>query len=238
MAKTMRTGIGAVVGAAILAFGLGSVPGQAQVDQPRTAAADEAAGVDQVVLAARIADWGRRNDDAPALIVAARILAQTPMRDTRALVGDGAEGGTPSTRDVEPALLSVPGLLDEAEDLSRGDARTLEDIAAARAAAMRGVVDSPFGRGPIVTTKEVQARQTYWFQVNARVGELLRVAVIGDGDTDIDLSIRDAQGRAICQDGQSDHFPVCTVRPAGEGPLRIDIVNRGSVWTKVQIVSN
>jgi hypothetical protein len=35
-----------------------------------------------------------------------------------------------------------------------------------------------------------------------------------------------------------DHYPVCTiVRPRG-GPLRIEVVNRGSVWSRVQILTN
>ena len=54
----------------------------------------------------------------------------------------------------------------------------------------------------------------------------------------IDLTIRDEGGTLVCQDGRGDHYPVCTVvRPQG-GKMRIDIVNRGQVWTKVQILSN
>ena len=50
--------------------------------------------------------------------------------------------------------------------------------------------------------------------------------------------IRDARGGLVCEDGFGDHYPVCTLSPREGGRMRIDIVNRGAVWTKVQILSN
>ncbi|MDP3400875.1 MAG: hypothetical protein Q8R97_07120, partial [Brevundimonas sp.] len=72
----------------------------------------------------------------------------------------------------------------------------------------------------------------------ARGGEILRIAAIGDGDTNIDLVIRDAEGRLLCQDGFGDHYPVCTLMPRVAGKVRVSVVNRGEIWTKVQILSN
>jgi len=42
----------------------------------------------------------------------------------------------------------------------------------------------------------------------------------------------------VCRDGFGDHYPVCTVAPRAGGRMRVDIVNRGDVWTKVQVLSN
>ena len=86
--------------------------------------------------------------------------------------------------------------------------------------------------------REIKARETYWFEVEAKGGEVLRVAAIGDGDTDIDMTVHDDHGALVCQDGFGDHYPVCTVSRRQPGKMRIDIVNRGAVWTKVQILSN
>lgn len=183
----------------------------------------EAAGVSQVVMAAELAAWGRRNDDPGALIMAARVLAEAPMR--------AAEGS-------EPGFLTPGRLLDEAEVMSEGHPAWLDAIEQVREGGVRGVRSSPFGEGPIFTVKDIQARETYWFEVEARAGEMLRIAAIGDGDTDIDLVIRDARGGLVCEDGFGDHYPVCTVSPRAGGRMRIDIVNRGAVWTKVQILSN
>lgn len=102
----------------------------------------------------------------------------------------------------------------------------------------KGVRSSTFGPGPIVIVRRVRARETFSFQVDARPDEVLRVAAIGDGDTNIDLVLRDRDGAVLCSDSSMDHYPVCTlVRPRG-GPVRIEVVNRGSVWSRVQILTN
>jgi hypothetical protein len=90
----------------------------------------------------------------------------------------------------------------------------------------------------VLTVKSLRARESWAFDVEARGGEILRVAAIGDGDTNIDLTVRDAHGAVVCRDGFGDHYPVCTVSPRTGGQMQVDIVNRGDVWTKVQVLSN
>lgn len=209
-----RTAIAA--GALIAALATGAVAQDSGPVPP------EALGVSQAVTAAELAAWGRARRDPGALVLAARMLAEVPVRQ--------GEGDAP--------FLTPEALLDEAAALTEGQPAWQDAIGRVRAAGVRGVQSSPFGQGPIFTVKEIRARETYWFEVDARGGEVLRVAAIGDGDTDIDLSIRDARGALVCQDGFGDHYPVCTVSARQSGRMRVDIVNRGDVWTKVQILSN
>jgi hypothetical protein len=185
----------------------------------------EADGVRQMVTAAEVAAWGRRNSDPGALIMAARLLAEVPVRP-------GADSDNGLTLSLTPGAL-----LDEAAALAAGRQGVLDAIERLRAGT-RGVQSSPFGRGPIYLVRQIRARETYGFDLEARGGEVLRVAAIGDGDTNIDMSVRDADGALLCQDGFGDHYPVCTVARARSGKMRVDIVNRGAVWTKVQILSN
>lgn len=201
----------------------------------------EAKGVAQTVTAAELAAWGRERRDPGALVMAARLLAEVPMRQGQA--GDPGAG-----------FLTPEALMAEARALRPGDeelADALDEIVvtgsrvapgavapAAPSAALRGVADSPFGAGPVSTVKQLRARERWGFDVNARAGEVLRVAAIGDGDTDINLMVLDERGRAVCTDGFGDHYPVCTIAPRSGGKMRIDIVNRGAVWTKVQVLSN
>ena len=84
----------------------------------------------------------------------------------------------------------------------------------------------------------MDARGTYRFEIHARDGEVLRVAAIGDGDTNIDMVVRDGAGRPVCEDRARDHYPVCTVAPASGGRYRVEIVNHGRIWTRVHILSN
>lgn len=187
------------------------------------AASPEADAVTQIVTAAHLADWGRRRGEPGPLIMAARMLAETPLRASQEAAGT--------------AFLTPDALLDEALTLAAGNQGVIDAVARVRNTT-RGVRSSPFGRGPIFMVREIKARETYGFELEARGGEVLRVAAIGDGDTNIDLQVRDSGGALICQDGRGDHYPVCTVVRSQPGKMRIDIVNRGSVWTKVQILSN
>jgi hypothetical protein len=185
----------------------------------------EADGVRQMVTAAEVAAWGRRHQDPGALIMAARLLAEVPVRP-------GPESDASLT-----ASLTSGALLDEAATLAAGNQGALDAIERLRGF-KRGVRSSPFGQGPIYLVRQIRARGSYGFDVEARGGEVLRVAAIGDGDTNIDMSVHDADGALLCQDGFGDHYPVCTVARARPGKMRVDIVNRGTVWTKVQILSN
>ena len=103
---------------------------------------------------------------------------------------------------------------------------------------MAGVRSSPFGAGPVSTVRRLASLESWSFEIDARGAEILRVAAIGDGDTDVDLTVRDAAGRVLCADGLGDHYPVCTLAPEAPARLRVHVVNRGALWTRVQVLTN
>ena len=213
-----RTWIGAGLAISLL-FGCAAMAAAGQDDPASTPAAR---GVTQVLTAAELAAWGRDRNDAGALIMAARLLAEVPVRQA----GD------------EAPFLTAASLLDEAAAMAGDNPGVVDAIDRLRDPLTRGVRSSTFGAGPVLTVKSLQARERWAFDVEARGGEILRVAAIGDGDTNIDLVVRDARGAVVCRDGFGDHYPVCTVSPRAGGQMQIDIVNRGDVWTKVQVLSN
>ncbi len=212
-----------VFAVAVLALGLTAAPAGSQVltPPPPTSPEAEAHAIARIVTAAEVAAWARGRRDPQGLITAARILAEVPTR---------REGGD------EP-FLTPSALLSEAETLAAGD-RVLRDQISRERSPDKGVRASPFGAGPIVVVRRLRARETYGFTVEARRNEVLRVAAIGDGDTNIDLALRDQDGGVICADSSLDHYPVCTVARPRPGPIRIEIVNRGEVWSRVQILTN
>ena len=217
----MKRLFASLIGVAALSAGTGAFAQEPVHVDPTADAAAEARGVAQAVTAAELAQWGREHRDPGALIMAARLLADAPVR---------AGGDAP--------ILTPDALLDEAAGFAQGSQAVLDAVARLKAAGTRGVLSSPFGRGPVFTVKQIEPRETYWFEVQAKGGEVLRVAAIGDGDTNIDLTVRDAAGTLVCRDGFGDHYPVCTTHPRVDGRMRVDIVNRGDVWTRVQILSN
>ena len=217
-----QASIAAALAIAVLATGLTAAPAGSQTRPAPAPNPDlEARAITQMVTAAEVADWARERRDARAMIVAARMLSEIRTR---------RENGD------EP-FLTESGLLDEAETFAGGDRDLLDEISRVRSPD-KGVRASAFGAGPIVVVRRIRARETYAFTVEARRNEVLRVAAIGDGDTNIDLTLRDQNGAVICADGSRDHYPVCTVSRPQVGPIRIEIVNRGEVWSRVQILTN
>lgn len=215
----MKSALKGLAIAAVLTVAAGAA---AFAPDPEAAVTPEARGVAQAVTAAELAAWGRERGDAGALIMAARLLAEVPVRQ-----GEGPE-----------PILTPSRLLDEAAALSAGNQPIIDAIDRLREPLTRGVRSSPFGAGPVFTVKQLQARESWGFEVDARPGEVLRVAAIGDGDTDIDLAIRDHRGATVCRDGFGDHYPVCTVSSRAGGKMRVAISNRGDVWTSIQVLSN
>ncbi|MDP1778139.1 MAG: hypothetical protein Q8K90_05965, partial [Brevundimonas sp.] len=158
-----RTWIGASLAIGLL-FGAGAVATAGQEDIVLTPAAR---GVTQVLTAAELAAWGRDRGDAGALIMAARLLAEVPVRQT----------------DGETSFLTAASLLDEAAAMAGDNPGVVDAIDRLRDPLTRGVRSSMFGAGPVLTVKSLQARERWAFDVEARGGEVLRVAAIGDGDT-------------------------------------------------------
>lgn len=230
----------------------------------------ESRGVARTLVVAHLVDWARANRDPAALLTAARMLAEVPMR-----TGQDGDAGlepvlTPQALRLEAAALGDARLYLDETTVTGSRLRTVQPPAEAVAppppppitapappprpitppaipavpmpisppAPIAGVVASPFGVGPISTVKRLNSRETWSFVVDARGAQLLRVAAIGDGDTNIDLIVRDERGQILCADGFDDHYPSCTIKPPAATRLRVNVVNRGDVWTKVQILSN
>lgn len=234
--------------AAAAVGGWSAAPGAASQDPSAIAETPEARGVGRVLMAAELAAWGRERASPDALRLAATLLDEVPLRVGRA--GDA---------DVEP-VLSAAALRREAAELQA--ARDEVQVSGSRVRPpgrqapaappppppppapppppppAYGVRSSPFGAGPVSTVKRLASRESWSFDVEARGAEILRVAVVGDGDAPVDLVVRDAGGKTLCDQGPGDHFPVCTLAPNAPARLRIGVINRGGLWTRVQVITN
>lgn len=76
------------------------------------------------------------------------------------------------------------------------------------------------------------------YRVVFRGGEIGRVALNGDHDTDLDLYIYDSAGRCVAVD--DDHTDVCLVSwfASATQEYTIRVVNRGSVYNEFDLVTN
>lgn len=195
--------------------------------------------IEQIETAYRVAEWARAHADAQGLVTAATMLAAIETRPPAdSGVIEPPAHPAPRADKLAPPATDVASLLDAAEALSDGDPGLLAAIAARRQEAAKGVAFSSFGNGPIRITREIPARATWRIELTARAGEPLRVIAIGDGDTDVDIEIRDAAGRIACDDRSAGHHASCGLTPAFAGRYTARIVNQGLVWTRATLVSN
>jgi hypothetical protein len=187
--------------------------------------------VAQMQMAYQVADYARRTNDATAMVVAARMLAEVPTR-TAAIKGT-LKGGRASDKQAKPAV-TVASLLAEAEILAHGDPSVLAEIARLRGAAARGQSFQPVPEADV----RIPARSSYSWEGVAHAGQELIIAAIGDGDTDIDLMVYDAKGRLICQDNNIGYYPVCRFTPLWNGRFRVVVLNRGDVYSDTMLRFN
>ena len=89
--------------------------------------------------------------------------------------------------------------------------------------------------GPQATTTRVEAHDSDVFNVRFFGGQLARVSIRGDGDTDLDLIIKDRYGNEVCRaDGLRD-VETCRFEPENTGTYHIEVRNLGNVWNRYRL---
>ncbi len=81
----------------------------------------------------------------------------------------------------------------------------------------------------------VLAHGTDVYRVSLRGGEVTRIVVDGDGDTDLDLFIYDEYGNLMASDEDETDYCVCRVTPRWTGTFTIRIRNYGAVYNQYRI---
>jgi hypothetical protein len=192
-------------------------------------------GLSAIQTANSLAKYGYSNYSASALIGAAEILVSvqtqaldaTPTTETAQTVAAGTKTEKP---EFTPARLIA-----DAKTYAAGDATML-----AWAAKVEGSIDSTRGAvgGPKYGQFSVKARSTDQFTIAFTAGRLAEIALSGDGDTDLDLYVYDANNNPIAS--SEDYSDDCYVSwvPRWTGNFIIKVVNRGNVFNRYVLVTN
>jgi len=198
------------------------------------------ASVQQVETAHALAAWGRENRNAQALLVAARMIGQVEMRDSKPGEGKLAteKGKTASMEGAKDVPVTRDSLLAEAEALGGDDPAVLAQIDAVKSEGSKGVVAHATGSGPIAFGRVVPSYTDWTYELQAAGGRPLRIAAIGDGAADIDMEVSDENGNIVCKDYDGDATPVCAVTPAWTGVFSAKVINKTGAATYVRLISN
>lgn len=184
--------------------------------------------------AAMLSRYGYANGDALSLIQAARIVAREGYRSTTCeKTTEGGKADAQGVRKNGRVNLDVASLLKDARQLAGNDGALLALIDDAAKGGTRGAVG-----GPQYAESNVAAYGTDIYRVKFRGGEIARVVVSGDGDTDLDLYVYDENGNLITNDIDYTDQCVCTFQPRWTGMFVIKIVNRGRVYNHYGLLTN
>lgn len=93
-------------------------------------------------------------------------------------------------------------------------------------------------RGASCGTYRLPARGSHTFRISFYGGETARVALSGDGDTDLDLYVYDPFGNLMDSDDDSSDDCIAEWFPGRTRTFIIRVVNRGSVYNEYRMCTN
>lgn len=179
-------------------------------------------------LALYLAAQARRDRDARAMLVAARLMLTSGTRPARLLDGRlQAETG--------PDPLATAWAR-EAALFAAGDATLRAEAEALQAMRPRGVMGSSLGSGPLRYVQRISANDTVRIAISTQPQTAARVAAIGDGDALIGLGIH-AAGEMICEQVARTTHTLCAWH-ALTNRYEVTLVNRGPLGSDVMLLSN
>lgn len=242
-----------VVGGWLAVTGLAAQTDHADPKQPNMSTekgkdTGGAAAVSLLNQAEELVKYAKENESPVAMLTAVQMLERVKVQDNAERVGakktglqnegekvkEGKKGDTPAP------TLDPEKLLAEARPWATGDPHMLALLDAeavkAKAASAAGTLGST--RGAITHRDRVSARAYDDFVVNFYGGDLARVAVVADGDTDVDLYVYDQNGHEIVRATGPGSNCLVQFVPRWTGPFRVRVVNLGYVYSDYILMTN
>jgi hypothetical protein len=225
-----------ITGMVVCGFAFGAVAEQGKINQAeeKGKVSPEAQAVADLTIAGQLAEYGRRTNNPMAMIAAAQIMKNTPVQDKKQ--EKTAEGTGEETGKKSGVLETADKLLADAQALAKqqgNDAVASLAEKESKITAQRDAVG-----GPVRHVDRVRAGYTDSYTVTFKGGEEAIVAVIGDGDCDLDLYVYDENGNLVGKD--TDGTDRCLVRwtPRWTGKFHIKIENICIVYADYILATN
>lgn len=199
-----------------------------------TETAAETGAVTQAALAQDLFAHAQATRNAIAALAAAQIMLSLDLEDverekeTQEPEGDVAEGD-----DVADAPVDAEAMLAAAEEFAGGDPAVMGLIEDARAEGARGRIG-----GASRTLSRLRAGRTDVFKVPFYGARLAEIAIVGDGDTNLDLLVTDENGNTICLDRTWSDKLYCAFTPRWDGYFFVAVKNQGRVRNSYYILTN
>lgn len=103
-------------------------------------------------------------------------------------------------------------------------------------------LDAQLPRGRIeaaaAATSDLSAGQTDVWQIAFFGESYAEIALLGDGDSNLDLVVTDAEGKLICADLSASDQVFCDFVPARNGFFTISVANTGTAVNSYKLLTN
>jgi hypothetical protein len=189
----------------------------------------------QAILGYQLTIYGYENNSPISLIDAAYILHKiNPGKPEieKSLPGEGMT----SSKEALGYSTQPLDLVKKAKELAQGNSNLIAICKQAEkeiGAPARGSV-----YGPKSIKRRVHGNEKYVDYIVMEPEELAQIAVVGDGDTDLDLMVYDDQGNLIASDDSPNDKCYVQFSPGKRIPYKIVVKNNGNLFNDYILITN
>jgi hypothetical protein len=205
------------------------------------------AAVSLLNQAGALIQYARENESPIAMLAAVQILRTVPVQDNSNRFSAKKTGPEPKGEEAKevsngkpPVTLDPEKLLEEAKPWAQGDDNVRALInAEIKKGKPAGTATLGSTRGVISHADTVRALDYDDYTITFYGGEVARVAVVPDGNTDVDLVVFDENGNEIARDdNRGSSGCVVSFTPRWTGPFRVRVRNEGRVYSRYALITN
>ena len=191
--------------------------------------------VAQAAMAQDMFAYGLANKNAVSALAAAQVLMSLDIQDVEREKETKDNEGDPiaETGEGVDAPADAAAMLAAAKEFAAGDEALLGLIEDAEAEGARGRIG-----GASKTLSRLRAGRTDIFKVPFYGRRLAELAILGDGDADLDLLVTDENGNTMCVDRSYSDKLYCSWTPAWDGYFFVAVKNMGRVRNSYYILTN
>lgn len=212
-----------------------SLPALAENKGPNVDTAAPAAapgGASTMAIAQQLYLLGMEKKDALTVLTAAKLAASVDLKDVdRKKKTEGTE--VAGQEDGSDAPVDAAMMLASAKELAGEDETLLGLIEDAEAEGARGRIG-----GASKTLSRLPAGQSDVWEVPFYGNSYAEVAVVGDGDANLDVLVTDENGNTICYDVSWSDKVYCDFTPAWNGYFYVTVQNNGRKRNSYYLLTN
>jgi hypothetical protein len=219
------------------------LPAKAQTDVKKPRTEQPSAKFQSYFKVQNLVSEGYAQKKAEPLIKAGEILVENPTRsyepkkDGGMTVDSSAAQSTVAKIAKQIVTFDVNQLIKDARVFANNDKQLLKSIAALEEKAKKPKSKGSVG-GSVSRSYRVDGYSSRTLYGTFRGGELTELAILGDGDTDLDVYIYNADGYLVASDTDDSDKCYLTWRPQYTSSYRIVIKNRGRFYNNFVLMTN